>query len=56
MTLTTATTVATLVLAPLIQVSLAASVVPVLPISGTRGVVLCQDSCAVPFVITRAMA
>ena len=55
-TLTTATTVATLVLAPLIQVSLAPSVVPVLPIIGTKGSVLALDCRPVPLVITRCIA
>ncbi|WP_255408688.1 hypothetical protein [Cryobacterium sp. M25] len=43
MTLTTAATVATFELAPTIQVSLPPSVVPVLPIRGTRGVVAPHD-------------
>ena len=52
-TLTTAAAVATLLLAPTIQVSFAPSVVPVLPISGTFGSVAPYDACAVPLVMTR---
>ena len=55
-TLTTPITVATLVLAPLIQVSLLPSVVPVLPIIGTFGEVAEFDARPEPSVITFCMA
>jgi hypothetical protein len=55
-TLTTAAAVATLELAPTIQVSFAPSVVPVLPMSGTLGTVAWFDELPVPPDITRASA